>query len=181
MRARPDDFEEYLRGDSELSRRYRREHAPAPPRALDRQILEMTRPMPLRYPRLAPLALAASVLLSVALVVAMIFGPQSARRHEEQPHIRRTAARALLPPIATGTERRLYSTDPAGVRAPAIWLADIAALRHAGRSIEAEAERRRFCHTYPHYISRDAISEVPTWPPPEAAFSATIPRFCVGS
>jgi hypothetical protein len=35
----PDELEEYLRGDSALSRQYRRESAAAPPHALDRLVL----------------------------------------------------------------------------------------------------------------------------------------------
>jgi len=41
--------------------------------------------------------------------------------------------------------------DGAHARAPSVWLADIAALRRAGRTTEADAELRRFRSTYPNY------------------------------
>ena len=73
--AAPDDLDDYLRGDSALSRQYRRESAPAPPHALDRRVLGLAREAhgtaQRLTPCLAPLAFAASVLLSVALVLAI--------------------------------------------------------------------------------------------------------------
>ena len=45
----------------------------------------------------------------------------------------------------------LYS-DTGTARKPAVWLADIAALRRAGRHSEAAAEMRRFRIAYPNYI-----------------------------
>jgi hypothetical protein len=124
----PDDLEDYLRRDSALSRQYGREPAPMPPHALDRRVLKFFRDAQGNSPYLAPLALAASVLLSVALVLAIAFGPQSAKRADDTPHLVRVAARA-----------------------PSDWLADIAALRRAGRNNEADAELRRFHSTYPDY------------------------------
>ena len=126
----PDDLEDYLRGDSALSREYGREPAPMPPHALDRRVLKFSREAQGNSPHLAPLALAASVLLSVALVLAIAFGPQSAKRADDRPHLVRVAARA-----------------------PSDWLADIAALRRAGRNSEADAELRRFHSTYPDYAA----------------------------
>jgi hypothetical protein len=144
----PDELDEYLRGDSALSCQYRREPAPAPPPALDRRVLELSRvardlsavsdpravrAAPARSPYLAPLAFAASVLLSVALVLAIVFGPQTAKRVDDAPRVVRVA----------------YSSYPKPVRAPKAWLADIAALRRAGRNREADEELRRFRSTYP--------------------------------
>jgi hypothetical protein len=37
-------------------------------------------------------------------------------------------------------------------RNPVLWLADISALRRAGRGNEADAELRRFRSAYPDYI-----------------------------
>lgn len=151
----PDDLDEYLRGDSGLSRQYRREAAAAPPLALDRRVLKASRNVPgaaanlpraARSPRLAPLALAASVLLSMALVPAIVFGPQTARRTDDAPRLVRTAARAELAP-----KLKLYSSDPVRARPPSVWLADITALRRAGRNREADAEWRRFRSVYPDY------------------------------
>jgi len=142
----PDELDEYLRGDSALSCQYRREAAPVPPPALDRRVLELSRAAhelpaasgaraaPARSPYLAPLAFAASVLLSVALVLAIAFGPQTAKRVDDAPRVVRVA---------------YSSSDPRTVRAPKAWLADIAALRRAGRNREADEELRRFRSTYP--------------------------------
>jgi hypothetical protein len=155
----PDDLEEYLRGDSALSRQYRRESAPAPPHALDRRVLKLSREsLDSRTPRaaapyLAPLAFAASVLLSVALVLAIAFGPQTVKRVDDAPRLVRAAARADAPPM------RLYSSDPRLARTPSTWLGDIAALRRAGRNREADAEFRRFRSAYPDYAA--AASEFP--------------------
>jgi hypothetical protein len=154
----PDDLDDYLRGDSALSRQYRRESAPAPPHALDRRVLEVSRGTNVAHeahrksPCLAPLALAASVLLSMALVLAIVFGPQTAKRVENSPRLVRVAVRADVSSNAPLDRKlRLYSSDPPRARPPPVWLADIAALRRAGRNSEADAEYRRFLTTYPAY------------------------------
>jgi hypothetical protein len=154
----PDDLDDYLRGDSALSRQYKRESAPAPPHALDRRVLEVlrgtsaAREAQRKSPCLAPLALAASVLLSMALVLAIVFGPQTAKRVENSPRLLRVAAHADVSSNAPLDHKlRLYSSDPPRARPPSIWLADITALRRAGRNSEADAEYRRFRSTYPAY------------------------------
>ena len=156
----PDDLDEYLRGNSALSRQYRRESAPMPPHALDRRVLGLprgTRGTAQRLtPCLAPLAFAASVLLSVALVLAIVFGPQTAKRVDDAPRLVRVAAHSdtlTNPPLSRKVQ--LYSSDPKFARAPSDWLADIAALRRAGRDREADAELRRFRSTYPDYSTGD--------------------------
>jgi hypothetical protein len=145
----PDDLDEYLRGDSALSCQYRRELAPTPPPALDARVLELSRP-PGPYaaraaggnaPCLAPLAFAASVLLSVALVLAIVFGPQRPKRSDDAPRVVRIA----------------YSGDSKLARSPRAWLADIAALRRAGHTREADEELRRFRSAYPGY----SIGDIP--------------------
>jgi hypothetical protein len=133
---RHDDLDEYLRGDSPLSRQYRREAAPITPHALDRRVLGAARVVRGQSPYLAPAAFAASVLLSVAVVLAIAFGPQRSKRAEPAPHVVRAAARVM---------------DTAHLRAPPVWLADIAALRRAGRAREADAELLRFRSAYPNY------------------------------
>jgi len=143
----PDELDEYLRGDSALSCQYRREPAPTPPPALDALVLDLARPAGAGgaraarrgTPYLAPLAFAASVLLSVALVLAIVFGPQKPNRADDAPRVVRVA----------------YSSDPKLVRPPRAWLADIAALRRAGRTHEADEELRRFRSAYPHYSIAD--------------------------
>jgi hypothetical protein len=152
----PDELDDYLRGDSALSRQYRREGAPVPPHALDRRVLTMSRGDSRgasgRSPYLAPLAFAASVLLSVALVLAMVFGPQSAKKRDDAPRVVRAAVHADLASNAPLNRKlHLYSSDPPRARAPAIWLADIATLRRTGRNSEADAELRRFRSAYPDY------------------------------
>ena len=152
----PDDLDDYLRGDSALSRQYRRESAPAPPHALDRRVLGFSREAQgtaqRLTPCLAPLAFAASVLLSVALVLAIAFGPQTAKRVDDAPRLVRVAAHAgASPTTPLNRKLQLYSSDPKLARAPPVWLADIAALRRAGRNSEADAELRRFRSTYPDY------------------------------
>jgi hypothetical protein len=145
----PDDLEEYLRGDTALSRRYRREPAPAPPHALDRRVLRLSRQAERTAQRLSPclqpLAFAACVLLSVALVLAMVFGPAARRMDDNTPRLVRVAARAEVPP-------QLYRSDLSRARPAKVWLADIAALRRAGRNVEADAEYRRFRNAYPGYV-----------------------------
>jgi negative regulator of sigma E activity len=173
----PDELEEYLRGDSALSRRYRAESAPAPPHVLDRRVLRLSREAQRTAQstaqstaqctaqstarctaqrltsRLQPLAFAACVLLSVALVLAIVFGPQTAKRTDDNaPRLVRVAARAEVSPNASLNHRaQLYGGDLQRPRAPAAWLADIAALRRAGRNSEADAEYRRFRSVYPGY------------------------------
>src|SRR5229473_1940115 len=103
----PDDLDEYLRGDSALSRQYRRESAPTPAHALDRRVLGLSRGTHVKSPCLAPLAFAASVLLSVALVLAIVFRtqPRSGRgmaalsQHLPRLFDRRTRDQAIRPPL----------------------------------------------------------------------------------
>ncbi len=173
----PDDLDNYLRGDSALSRQYKRESAPIPPAALDRRVLELARNAHAarnahgsrepagKPPCLAPLAFAASVLLSVALVLAIVFGPQVSKRIDNAPHLVRVAAHAN-PSANASLDRKLEldNSDPRLARGPSVWLArtpsvwlaDIAALRRAGRNAEADAEMRRFRSTYADYCNRRA-------------------------
>ena len=53
-----DELNEYLSGDSALSRQYRGEVTPQPPHALDRAILRAARGTTVKSPCLAPLAFA---------------------------------------------------------------------------------------------------------------------------
>ena len=150
----PDELDNYLRRDSALSRQYGREPAPMPPHALDRRVLQLSREAHGKPPCLAPLAFAASVLLSVALVLAIVFGPQRAKRADDTPHLVRIAAHAgASANIRLDRKVEMYSSDPERARAPGAWLEEIAALRRAGRNREAEAELRRFRGTYPDYAS----------------------------
>lgn len=140
-----DELNEYLRGDSALSCRYRSEAAREPPPALDRAVLRAARStvrgVAVKSPCLAPLAFAASALLSVALVAAIVLAPASTRRASD-------ARNGQAPRV---TPVRLYS-EATETRQPSEWLADIAALRRAGRLREAAVEMQRFHSVYPHYI-----------------------------
>lgn len=146
-----------MNGDNELSRDYHRQAKPMPPRTLDRQVLRLARQAHGKSPCLAPLALAATVLLSIGLVLAIILSPPAARHIEEAPRLLRTALRADMPARAPiGRALQLYSSDPPTLREPGAWRAEIAALRRAGRNSEADAEYRRFRKVYPQYAADDA-------------------------
>jgi hypothetical protein len=153
----PDDLEEYLRGDTALSRRYRRESAPAPPHVLDRRVLRLSRQAERTAQRLSPclqpLAFAACVLLSVALVLAMVFGPAARRMDDNTPRLVRVAARTdMTSSVSLNRRAPLYGSDLSRARPAKVWLAEIAALRRAGRNVEADAEYRRFRNAYPDYV-----------------------------
>ena len=149
-----DDLEEYLRGDTALSRRYRRESSPGPPHVLDRRVLRLSRQAQRKSPCLQPLAFAACVLLSVALVLAMVFGPQAAKRMDDNtPRLVRVVARTdVTQSVSLNRRAPLYGSGLPRARPAKVWLADIAALRRAGRNDEADAEYRRFRSTYPGYV-----------------------------
>jgi hypothetical protein len=143
-----DELSEYLQGGSALSHQYRREAAPLPPQALDLKVLDAVRPpQPRRQPRksqsLAPLAFAASVFLSVALVLAIVFAPHPADKTDDKVHVLRVRAYRPEPP---------RESLPARQRNPAAWLKDIAAMRRAGRNSEADLEMQRFRSVYPAYL-----------------------------
>jgi negative regulator of sigma E activity len=141
---KPDELDEYLRGDSALSRQYRREAAPLPPHALDRQVLAAARVTSARSQNLAPLAFAACVFLSVALVLAMVLSPPSSKKADDTPHVVQVRSyKSELPRAALASPRE---------REPAKWLSNISALRRAGRDAEADAEMRRFRSAYPDYM-----------------------------
>jgi hypothetical protein len=143
----PDELDDYLRGGSDVSCQYRREASPVPPHELDRLVLNAAgspqAKTPFRPQSLAPLAFAASVFLSLALVLAMLFSPQ-VKKPDDKPQVVRVRIFKSEPPRAT----------PASVRErnPVLWLEDINALRRAGRGNEADLEMRRFRSAYPDYI-----------------------------
>ena len=144
---KPDELDDYLRGGSEVSCQYRRESSPLPPHDLDRRVLTAAGTLKSRTPfkrqSLAPLAFAASVLLSLALVLAMVFGPQL-KNPDDTPQVVRVRIFKSDPPRAMPASAR--------ERNPALWLEDINALRRAGRNAEADVQMRRFRSAYPDYI-----------------------------
>jgi hypothetical protein len=145
----PDELDEYLSGGSSLSRQYQRENSPLPPHALDRSVLDASRPAsrrrksPFKSQALAPLAFAASVFLSLAMVLAVVLGPQ-ARKSDDR-------ARVVQARMFKSEAPRAVITLPRE-RNPTAWLAYIDSLRHDGRDNEAELEMRRFRSAYPDYI-----------------------------
>jgi hypothetical protein len=81
--------------------------------------------------------------LSLALVLAMVCGPQD-RKPDDKAQVVRVRIFKSEPPRAVPASAR--------ERNPALWLEDINALRRAGRDTEAAAEMRRFRSAYPGYI-----------------------------
>ena len=142
-----DELDDYLRGGSDVSWQYKRESAPLPPHELDRRVLKVAGSLnsktPFKPQSLAPFAFAASVLLSLALVLAMVFGPQ-VKKPDDKPQVVRVRIFESEPPRAAPASPR--------ERSPVLWLEDINALRRAGRRNEADAEMRRFRSAYPDYI-----------------------------
>lgn len=144
-----DELDHYLSGNSELSRQYRRENSPLPPYALDRAMLEAVHPVDCRpkpsfkSQALAPLAFAASVFLSLAMVLAVVLAPQ-AKNPDDRPRVVQVRMFKSEPPRAAITSPR--------ERSAAAWLAYIDSLRHGGRDNEAELEMRRFRSAYPDYV-----------------------------
>jgi hypothetical protein len=142
-----DELDDYLGGGSDISCQYQRESAPAPPHELDRLVLKsagsLSSKMPFTPQSLAPFAFAASVLLSLALVLAMVFGPQ-VKKPDDKPHVVRVGIFKSEHPRAAPASAR--------ERNPVLWLEDINALRRAGRGKEADAQLRRFRSAYPEYI-----------------------------
>ena len=131
----PDELDEYLKGDSALARAYRRGSYELPPPVLDRAVLSMARGSDPKAQCLRPMAFAACVLLSFAMVLAVVLAP--------------TPKPAPEPPRLMHV--RLYS-ETATAPKPSEWLAEIAALRRAGRYQEAMLEMRRFRVAYPRYV-----------------------------
>jgi hypothetical protein len=142
-----DELDDYLRGGSDLSHQYQRNSSPVPPHELDQLVLKaagsLQTKVPFKPQSLAPLAFAASVFLSLALVLAMLFGPQ-VKKPDDKPQVVRVRIFKSEPPRATPASAR--------ERNPVLWLEDINALRGAGRSNEADVEMRRFRSAYPDYI-----------------------------
>jgi hypothetical protein len=135
-----DELDDYLSGEHALSRQYRRENAPLPPPALDRAVLEAAS---FKSQALAPLAFAASVFLSLAMVLAVVLGPRSKKPEDVARVVQVRMFKAEQPRAAISTPRE---------RSPALWLSYIDSLRHSGSDNQAELEMRRFRSAYPDYI-----------------------------
>ncbi len=150
---RDPEFEEYLRGNSDVSRAYRQLRGAQLPEHIDKQLTEHARAaLPIAHNKLrdfnrpvlnkpswlAPFTLAASVLLSAALLLSVAFDPHARRNGEDAvrmiPAIAAHGDRPPLhapPPVSTHAargnqsvevvprlfeSRRLFTSDPPNSR-----------------------------------------------------------------
>lgn len=176
-RNRDKQLDEYLKKDSPLTRAYGGIGREEPPAALDARILAEARAAvgPARggKPRwLMPLALAATVVLSVGVVMFMArqgagpLPPEALPVPETKTATPPAAEKTLVvtpkatvtpkeAPVAAPREKPRFEarevTIPPKVKTPEQWLAEIEALRRAGKHAEAEAELAEFRRRYPQY------------------------------
>jgi hypothetical protein len=177
-------LDEYLRGDSPLSRAYRETGREEPPAHLDAAILAQAKaaaaPRRGSKPRwLMPLSLAATVVLSIGVVLLMSregvapvpmetplpmpVAPVPTPTAPAAPAVVEKAP--VVTPKATVTPKEVPAVTPKEVprfeprevvippkaRTPEVWLAEIEALRKAGKHAEADAELAKFRQRYPDY------------------------------
>jgi hypothetical protein len=186
MNRREHELDEYLRGNSEVSRAYRQLYSPKVPAGIDRKIAAHARqalskeagsasssvprmrglnqPVVRKPSWFAPFSLAASVLLSAAVLLAIAFDPH-ARIHKDDKL-------RLVPAVAHRdmTRRQLYTSDPPHSRSLAVdgaelppmpvevlrkdpqqWLARIESLRRSGQARAAELELQEFRKVFPKF------------------------------
>jgi len=186
MQRREDDLDDYLRGNTDVSRAYRQLSNPKVPPGIDQKIAAHAREAlsddggrtPSAAPRMrdlnkpvvrkpswfAPFSLAASVLLSAAVLLAIAFDPH-ARIHKDDKL-------RILPAVAHReiVRRQLYTSDPPHSRSLAVdgaelapmrvdvlrkdpqeWLARIESLRRSGRTRAAELELQEFRKVFPNF------------------------------
>ena len=189
MQRRRDEFDEYLAGNTEVSRTYRRLQHPKAPAGVEQKISEYARaalaaeaeqkapprmrninkPVVRRPSWFAPFSLAASVLLSAAVLLAIAFDTRT--HHSKEDKVR------VVPAVAHReiAHRQLYSSDPPHSRAlstdgavlppmpvevlhkdPVEWLARIKTLRQSGQTRAADAELREFRKVFPRYVESGA-------------------------
>lgn len=173
-------FDEYLRGDSPLSRAYRETGREEPPAHLDAAILAQAKVAvgTRRKPRwFMPLSLAATVVLSIGVVLLMSReGVTPVPMETPSPTSDAPVPKPMTPTVppvvapkatvvpkqapvapkeAPRFEPRVFTPKEAPVvRSPEQWLAEIEALRNAGKHIEADAELAKFRQRYPDYSIR---------------------------
>ena len=109
---RDDELEEFRRGDSEVSRAYRRASAPQPRAVIDRRVLARARAAHARAAGTGTWAYAASIALALAVMFAVAYAPRRVARTDEAPHFLRTARAAFCLP-----DGRRSSRSPALARA----------------------------------------------------------------
>ncbi len=166
-------LDEYLRGDSPLTRAYRETAREEPSARLDAAILAQakagTAPRRGGKPRwLMPLSLAATVVLAVGVVLftareggaplpmetapVVEPAPVPAKPSAPPPKVAPKQAPAVTPKEAPRFEPRVFTPkEPAAPKTPEQWLAEIEELRRAGRHAEAEEQMTEFRRSYPDY------------------------------
>ena len=177
-------LDEYLRGDSALSRVYRETGREEPPARLDAAILAQAKAATTTRggskPRwFMPLSLAATVVLSVGVVLLMSREgvtpvpmetpspmpdvpvlkptiPTAPTVVEKAPVV--TPKTTVVPkeaPVVTPKEAPRFEPREVVIpskKPPEQWLAEIEALRKAGKHAEADAELAKFRQHYPDYL-----------------------------
>lgn len=163
-------LDEYLRGDSPLSRVYRETGKEEPPAHVDAAILAQAKAAITTHrggkPRwLMPLSLAATVVLSVGVVLLMSkqgVSPVPTETPSVAPPV--TDKTPTVTPKATVVPKEAPVVTPKEVprfearevvvpprKSPEQWLAEIDALRKAGKHAEADAELAKFRQRYPDH------------------------------
>ena len=176
-------LDEYLRGDSPLSRAYRETGREEPPAHLDAAILAQANaaaaPRRASKPRwFVPLSLVATVVLSVGVVLLMSregvtpvpmetplpmpVAPVPTPTAPAAPAVIKKAP--VVTPKATVTPKEVPAVTPKEAprfeprevvippkKSLETWLAEIEALRKAGKHAEADAELAKFRQRYPDY------------------------------
>lgn len=95
MNEPDEDFERYLRGDSDLSNAYRRGARLTPPRLLDRRVFAMVHKPRRRRTRHDVFSYAACALLAIVVLFAIEAGPHHASRpSNDAPRFLPTAVRS---------------------------------------------------------------------------------------
>lgn len=165
-------LDEYLRGDSALARAYRETGREEPPAHLDAVILAEAKaaaaPRRGGKPRwLMPLSLAATVVLSIGVVLFMSKQGVAPEPMDTVPVTPAPAVKEKTPmvtPKAAVTPKEMPAVTPKEAprfeprevvippkKSPEAWLAEIEALRKTGKHAEADAELEKFRQRYPDY------------------------------
>lgn len=158
-------LDEYLRGDSPLTRAYREVGREEPPASLDARILAEARggkaaPRGGKPRWLMPLSLVATVVLAVGIVMFMSRQGATPLPVETAPTVETPAPSAApvpVPKVAPKETPRFEARDvaiPSKVKTPEQWLADIEELRKLGLHAEADEKMAEFRKRYPDYPLR---------------------------
>ncbi len=164
MARRTDDkrLDEYLRGDSPLTRAYRETGREEPSASLDARLLAEARgenaaPRGGKPRWLMPLSLAATVVLSVGIVLFMTRQGATPLPPETAPAVETPAPLAtpapapkVVPKVTPRFEARDVTVQPKQ-KTPEQWLADIEELRKLGLHAEADEKLAEFRKRYPDY------------------------------